>query len=74
MMRFVQSYARIPYMGLPINGPKWAEVRAIYARAHAHAYPHTPTRICMRTHTCSSFKETDSAALEGGVVPADFVQ
>ena len=59
MMRFVQSYARIPYMGLPINGPKWSEVRAIYARAHAHAYPHTPTRICMRTHTCSSFKETD---------------
>ena len=59
MMRFVQSYARIPYMGLPINGPKWAEVRAIYARAHAHAHPHTPTRICMRTHTCSSFKETE---------------
>ncbi len=59
MMRFVQSYARIPYMGLPINGPKWAEVRAIYARAHAHAYPHTPTRICMRTYTCSSFKETE---------------
>ena len=59
MMRFVQSYARIPYMGLPINGPKWAEVRAIYARAHAHSYPHTPTRICMRTHTCSSFKETE---------------
>ena len=58
MMRFVQSYARIPYMGLPINGPKWAEVRAIYARAHAHAYPHTPTRIRMRTHTCSSFKQT----------------
>ena len=58
-MRFVQSYARIPYMGLPINGPKWAEVRAISARAHAHAYPHTPTRICMRTYTCSSFKETE---------------
>ncbi len=32
MMRFVQSYARIPFMGLPINGPKWAEVRAIYVR------------------------------------------
>ena len=52
MMRFVQSYARIPYMGLPINGPKWAEVRAIYARAHAHAYPHTPMRI--RMDTCNS--------------------
>ena len=28
-----------------------------YARAYAHAYPHTPTRIRMRTHTCSSFKQ-----------------
>ena len=43
----------------PAASPKWAEVRAIYARAHAHAYPHTPTRICMRTHTCSSFKKTE---------------
>ena len=29
-----------------------------YARAYAHAYPHTPTRIRMRTHTCSSCKQT----------------
>jgi hypothetical protein len=32
-----------------------------YARAYAHAYPHTPTRIRMRTHTCSSFKQTEHA-------------
>ena len=28
-------------------------------RAHAHAYPHTPTRIHMRTQTCSSSKQTE---------------
>ena len=26
---------------------------------YAHAYPHTPTRIRMRTHTCSSLKQTE---------------
>ena len=30
-----------------------------YARAHAHAYPYTPTRIHMSTHTCSSSKQTE---------------
>ena len=42
-----------------------------YARAHAHAYPHTPTRIHMRTHTCSSFKQTEHT--RGGIVPANSV-
>jgi hypothetical protein len=35
-------------------------------------HTHTPTRIHMRTHTCSSFKQTDHD--RGGIVPADFVQ
>ena len=30
-----------------------------YARAHAHAYPHTPMRICQRTHIGSSREQTE---------------
>jgi hypothetical protein len=37
-----------------------------YARAHANAYPHTPTR----THTGSSLRQTE---YDWGVVPADCV-
>ena len=33
-----------------------------YARAHAHAYPYTPTRIHMSTHTCSSSKQTEHSS------------
>jgi len=34
-------------------------MRFVQSYAHAHAYPHTPKRICMRTHTCSSSKQTE---------------
>ena len=30
-----------------------------YARTHAHAYPHTPMRICPRTHIGSSREQTE---------------
>jgi hypothetical protein len=36
-----------------------------YARAHTHAYPHTPMRIRTRTHTRSLFKQTEHR--RGGV-------
>ena len=34
-----------------------------YACTHAHAYPHTPMRICPRTHIGSSLHEWGPAVL-----------